>query len=200
MTKLKPHREFQILPTGNYSRLSVDFEFRPQVNKFIWQLYLPSVIIVTISWLLFWLHPERRRIERAILVVATILSMISINTIFSSSSNNSASNACLTLADQWILVCSLFIFGLFVEYIIVSIITTKTQEMNMNENVNESGDWVIKNQNFSSQSKSQSLLMRYRESSGTDTDNMVDSISRILFPLCFIVYLVIYLIKVINLY
>lgn len=42
--------------SGNYSRLSLVFTFKRRLSLFITETYLPSIMIVALSWVSFWIN------------------------------------------------------------------------------------------------------------------------------------------------
>lgn len=50
---------FIFLP-GNYSQLTVSFTFRRSVAYYVMQVYTPDVLVVAISWTLFWMDKHVR--------------------------------------------------------------------------------------------------------------------------------------------
>ena len=44
--------------TGNYQRLSLSFKLERNIGYFIFQTYLPSILIVMLSWVSFWINHE----------------------------------------------------------------------------------------------------------------------------------------------
>ncbi|XP_014679380.1 PREDICTED: gamma-aminobutyric acid receptor subunit beta-like, partial [Priapulus caudatus] len=46
------------LATGKYKRLSLCFKLERNIGYFIFQTYLPSILIVMLSWVSFWINHE----------------------------------------------------------------------------------------------------------------------------------------------
>ena len=46
------------LATGLYQRLSLSFRLQRNIGYFIFQTYLPSILIVMLSWISFWINHE----------------------------------------------------------------------------------------------------------------------------------------------
>lgn len=46
------------LATGIYQRLSLSFKLQRNIGYFIFQTYLPSILIVMLSWVSFWINHE----------------------------------------------------------------------------------------------------------------------------------------------
>jgi len=43
---------------GSYQRLSLSFKLERNIGFFLFQNYLPSVLIVMLSWVSFWINHE----------------------------------------------------------------------------------------------------------------------------------------------
>ncbi|KAI6201570.1 GABA-gated chloride channel receptor [Aphelenchoides besseyi] len=67
------------LSTGNYSRLTTFFTFKRNIGFYLIQIYLPSSLIVVISWVSFWLNREATQ-ARVTIGVTTLLSQTTILT------------------------------------------------------------------------------------------------------------------------
>lgn len=48
----------EALATGVYQRLSLSFKLQRNIGYFIFQTYLPSILIVMLSWVSFWINHE----------------------------------------------------------------------------------------------------------------------------------------------
>ncbi|KAL8583392.1 hypothetical protein ACOMHN_035374 [Nucella lapillus] len=46
------------LLTGDYQRLSLTFNLQRNIGYFVFQTYLPSILIVMLSWVSFWINHE----------------------------------------------------------------------------------------------------------------------------------------------
>lgn len=47
-----------LLSDGNYSSLTVLFRFEREVGHYIMDYYVPSMLLVVVSWVSFWLDPN----------------------------------------------------------------------------------------------------------------------------------------------
>lgn len=52
------HDGKEYLATGIYQRLSLSFRLQRNIGYFIFQTYLPSCLIVILSWVSFWINLE----------------------------------------------------------------------------------------------------------------------------------------------
>lgn len=48
----------ETLATGIYQRLSLSFKLQRNIGYFVFQTYLPSILIVMLSWVSFWINHE----------------------------------------------------------------------------------------------------------------------------------------------
>lgn len=62
------------LPAGNYSRLACEIQFVRSMGYYLIQIYIPSGLIVIISWVSFWLNRNATP-ARVALGVTTVLTM-----------------------------------------------------------------------------------------------------------------------------
>ncbi|CAD6196818.1 unnamed protein product [Caenorhabditis auriculariae] len=72
------------LSSGEYSRLLCYFMFKRSIGFYIIQIYLPSILIVVISWVSFWLSRDATP-ARVALGVTTVLTMTTLMTTTNSS-------------------------------------------------------------------------------------------------------------------
>ncbi len=68
-----------MLVFGAYVRMYCDFLFTRALGYYMIQIYLPSILIVVISWVSFWLNREATP-ARVSLGVTTVLTMTTLMT------------------------------------------------------------------------------------------------------------------------
>ena len=56
--KFKKINAIETLITGTYQRLSLSFKLQRNIGYFVFQTYLPSILIVMLSWVSFWINHE----------------------------------------------------------------------------------------------------------------------------------------------
>lgn len=94
-----------------------------RIGFFIIETYIPSCIIVALSWISFWIPPESVP-ARVALGITTALTMVTI----SGSARAGLPRVSYVKAIDWyLLICLLFVFGAMLEYTIVSICNIRTQ-------------------------------------------------------------------------
>ena len=108
---------------GIFSSLTVKFHMKRRVGFFIIETYIPSCIIVALSWISFWIPPDSVP-ARVALGITTALTMVTI----SGSARAGLPRVSYVKAIDWyLLICLLFVFGAMLEYTLVSICYVKTK-------------------------------------------------------------------------
>ncbi|CAJ0565619.1 unnamed protein product, partial [Mesorhabditis spiculigera] len=102
--------------TGVYSCMSTILELKREFSYYLLQLYIPSFMLVAVSWVSFWLDKDSVP-ARVTLGVTTLLTM----TTQASGVNANLPPVSYTKAiDIWIGVCLAFIFGALLEFALVN--------------------------------------------------------------------------------
>ncbi|XP_033922922.1 gamma-aminobutyric acid receptor subunit pi isoform X3 [Melopsittacus undulatus] len=99
--------------TGSYPRLIFQFELRRNVLYFILETYVPSTLLVMLSWVSFWITLDSVP-ARTCIGVTTVLSMTTL--MIGSRSSLSKTNCFIKAIDVYLGICFSFIFGALVEY------------------------------------------------------------------------------------
>lgn len=103
---------------GNYSSLSFTVHLTREVGFYVMDYFLPSIMIVAISWVSFWLQADQTP-ARTTLGCTTLLSFI---TLASSQENNLPKVSYIKISEVWFLGCTCFIFGSLMEFAFVNTI------------------------------------------------------------------------------
>lgn len=83
-----------------------------RIGYFLIDTYIPSTIIVIISWISFWIDPETAP-ARVALGITTVLTM---TTLISSARANLPKVSYVKAIDWYLLLCLIFVFGSILEY------------------------------------------------------------------------------------
>lgn len=104
------------LDTGVYGRLSLSFLLQRYIGYFIFQTYLPSILIVMLSWVSFWINHEATS-ARVGLGITTVLTMTTISTGVRSSLPRISY---VKAIDIYLVMCFVFVFAALLEYAAVN--------------------------------------------------------------------------------
>lgn len=107
--------------TGTYSCLRTVLQLKRQFSYYLLQLYIPSTMLVIVSWVSFWL-PRTAVPARVTLGVTTLLTM----TTQASGINAKLPPVSYSKAiDIWVGFCLTFIFGALLEFAFVTYMASK---------------------------------------------------------------------------
>uniref|UniRef100_A0A8C5IBW3 Gamma-aminobutyric acid receptor subunit pi n=1 Tax=Junco hyemalis TaxID=40217 RepID=A0A8C5IBW3_JUNHY len=114
--------------TGSFPRLILQFELRRNVLYFILETYVPSTLLVMLSWVSFWITLDSVP-ARTCIGVTTVLSMTTL--MIGSRSSLSKTNCFIKAIDVYLGICFSFIFGALVEYAVAHYSSSQklTEEM-----------------------------------------------------------------------
>ncbi|XP_064602547.1 glycine receptor subunit alpha-2-like isoform X2 [Liolophura sinensis] len=178
----------QTFITGNYSCLKAIFHISRRIEVYLVQTYLPSVLIVVLSWVNFWID-HRATPARVSLGLLCVLTMTTQSTGVQAKLPRVSY---IKAMDVWLYVCLVFVFGALLEYALVNVQSRKQEDnskkkyqvQNGNSVNKENGgvETVIVDMNLPKLSCSEQWLSAER----------VDSASRVLFPSAFAIFNLIY--------
>jgi len=100
------------LSSGNYSRLLADVQFIRSMGYYMIQVYIPSSLIVIMSWVSFWLNRGAAP-ARVGLGVTTVLTM---TTLINSVNAALPKISYMKSIDIYLFVCFFMVFGALIEY------------------------------------------------------------------------------------
>lgn len=103
---------------GNYSSLSFTIHLAREMGFYIMDYFLPSIMIVSISWVSFWLQADASP-PRIMLGTSTMLTFI---TLASAQGKTLPKVSYIKMSEVWFLGCCVFIFGTLVEFAFVNTI------------------------------------------------------------------------------
>ncbi|CAL8119988.1 unnamed protein product [Orchesella dallaii] len=116
ITGYETNDRIESLATGVYQRLSLSFALKRNVGYFIFQTYLPSILIVMLSWVSFWINHESPP-ARVALGITTVLTMTTISTGMRSSLPRISY---VKAIDIYLVMCFVFVFAALLEYAAVN--------------------------------------------------------------------------------
>ncbi|XP_031713501.1 gamma-aminobutyric acid receptor subunit pi [Anarrhichthys ocellatus] len=111
-----------VYETGQYPKLVLHFALRRNVLFFILETYVPSVLLVVLSWVSFWISQSSVP-ARTCIGVTTVLTMTTLMMGARTSLPNA--NCFIKAIDVYLGICFTFIFGALVEYACAHFYTMK---------------------------------------------------------------------------
>ncbi|KAK2906012.1 hypothetical protein Q8A73_009955 [Channa argus] len=201
--------------TGKFTCIEVKFHLERQMGYYLIQMYIPSLLIVILSWVSFWINMDAAP-ARVALGITTVLTM----TTQSSGSRASLPKVSYVKAiDIWMAVCLLFVFAALLEYAGVNFVSRQQKEFlrlrRRQRRTHKDDDMREGNFNFVGYSMSQCLPTKDGSAVKNaapapnppppvpkDIDTMkkkfvdrakrIDTISRAAFPLAFLIFNIFY--------
>ncbi|XP_026879399.2 gamma-aminobutyric acid receptor subunit alpha-2 [Electrophorus electricus] len=107
--------------TGEYTVMTVHFHLKRKIGYFVIQTYLPCIMTVILSQVSFWLNRESVP-ARTVFGVTTVLTM---TTLSISARNSLPKVAYATAMDWFIAVCYAFVFSALIEFATVNYFTKR---------------------------------------------------------------------------
>ncbi|XP_018611885.2 gamma-aminobutyric acid receptor subunit pi [Scleropages formosus] len=102
-----------VYETGLYPRLVLHFSLRRNVLFFILETYVPSTLLVVLSWVSFWISQSSVP-ARTCIGVTTVLTMTTL--MMGSRTSLPNANCFIKAIDVYLGICFTFIFGALLEY------------------------------------------------------------------------------------
>ncbi|KAL5012323.1 hypothetical protein ScPMuIL_010874 [Solemya velum] len=191
---------------GNHSCLRADFHLARNIGHYIIQMYIPSFLIVMLSWVSFWLNVGSvpGRVSLGVLSVLTISTQ-------SSSVNAALPQVSYTKAiDIWMATCLVFVFAALIEFAIANALNRCTagrsivkQMFTIPDNLREQNENVSKNQNqrdsVVNKDGQVQLQSPLPDKTGYIYAMYLDLASRVFFPAMFVAFNVVYWVYYLNL-
>ena len=107
-----------MLVSGAFPCLSLRFILRRDIGYFLIQVYVPTILIVILSWVSFWINIDASpaRVSLGLLTVLTTTTM-------SGAARESLPRVSYIKAiDVWMIMCLVFVFASLIEYAVVNVV------------------------------------------------------------------------------
>uniref|UniRef100_A0A3B4GME0 Glycine receptor subunit alpha-2-like n=1 Tax=Pundamilia nyererei TaxID=303518 RepID=A0A3B4GME0_9CICH len=196
--------------TGKFTCIEVKFYLERQMGYYLIQMYIPSLLTVILSWVSFWINMDAAP-ARVGLGITTVLTM----TTQSSGSRASLPKVSYVKAiDIWMAVCLLFVFAALLEYAAVNFVSRQHKEFfRMKKKLKEqqqqqrtvsagTGESKVKGNNMSGNNEMDATPIFADLPPGlgfyeirrrfVDRAKRIDTISRAVFPMSFLMFNVLY--------
>nr|WMV64447.1 histamine-gated chloride channel subunit [Pardosa pseudoannulata] len=185
-----------VYSTGNFTCIQVVFKLKRRLGYYMFHTYIPTCLIVIMSWISFWIKPEAVPAR----VTLCVTSLLTLSTQHAQSQKSLPPVSYIKAIDIFMSSCTVFVFASLMEYAMVNIL--------MGEGVDGQGgetlifkppsqcQHTVKNPLLApriedtpqvpngTRPKEKSCL--YRHNRHRRRAILVDKISRVIFPLSFI--------------
>lgn len=115
-----------IFVSGAYPCLEAAFILKRDIGYYMIQLYVPSVLIVILSWVAFWISIDAIP-ARVTMGLLTVLTMTTQST---GSRSQLPRVSYIKAIDVWMSVCLLFVFASLLEFAVVNVFSRKEVRQN----------------------------------------------------------------------
>ncbi|XP_057314328.1 gamma-aminobutyric acid receptor subunit pi-like [Hydractinia symbiolongicarpus] len=202
--------------SGTHDQLVARLIFQRPTKFYLVRLYLPVVLIVILSWLSFWID-YRSVPARTSIGITTVLTFVQVR--ISIFKRDVPAGKEINFFDIYSQVCFIFVLMVLIEYSVAQSIDLKYRLMDWYrvrqddpnsdvidyEDTVENGDiqmeFLPEVEDTSKQfdtllSKLSMDYLRYKHAKHQETFHILDKVSKIVFPLCFLIFNLIYAVLV----
>ncbi|XP_066289384.1 glycine receptor subunit alpha-1-like [Branchiostoma lanceolatum] len=163
------------------------FTLTRRLSYHLLQTYIPSISIVAMSWISFWLNKDAAP-ARTALGVTTVLTMIT----QSGRTEAMPEVSYVRAVDVWLLVCQLFVFLALIEYASVNYISRTIRAKTETPSEPAESCNFFKTQEDSQNQNHLEISVKVTKMDGRQIADKVDEISQVLFPLAFLLFNLLY--------
>ncbi|XP_066274171.1 glycine receptor subunit alpha-2-like [Branchiostoma lanceolatum] len=132
---IRTNRTVQNYNTGQYTRLTATFDLQRQMGFYLIQVYIPTMLIVILSWVSFWINIEAAP-ARVALGITTVLTM----TTQGSAQGGDVKVSYVKAIDIWLAVCLLFVFAALIEFAAVNFMSRQDKNNDRRRQEKEEGE------------------------------------------------------------
>ncbi|VVC34659.1 Gamma-aminobutyric acid A receptor/Glycine receptor alpha,Neurotransmitter-gated ion- [Cinara cedri] len=108
----------QVYSTGNFTCLEVIFVLKRRLGYYLFHTYIPTCLIVIMSWVSFWIKPEAAPAR----VTLGVTSLLTLSTQHAKSQAALPPVSYLKAVDTFMSACTVFVFMALMEYCLVNIV------------------------------------------------------------------------------
>ncbi|XP_060591318.1 glycine receptor subunit alpha-3-like [Ruditapes philippinarum] len=177
--------------TGTFSTLKAELHLTRKVGFYFLQVFVPAVLLVVLSWVSFWVDPNAVP-ARVSLGVTCVLTM----TTQSAGIRQSLPPVSYVKAiDVWMFVCLLFVFAALLEFAYVNVLLRRKAPVSHEAyELRKTDGEDTKNEKDEVKGRGAKILefIRSPAPDAKTKAKRVDIVSRFLFPISFILFLIIF--------
>ncbi|XP_055678466.1 glycine receptor subunit alpha-2 isoform X2 [Lutzomyia longipalpis] len=152
----------QVYSTGNFTCLEVVFVLKRRLGYYLFHTYVPTCLIVIMSWVSFWIKPEAAPAR----VTLGVTSLLTLSTQHAKSQASLPPVSYLKAVDAFMSVCTIFVFMALMEYCLVNIVLGDTPPPKTSSS--EKGDKMYELSSKGRYSISRNSIARQERENSTD--------------------------------
>ncbi|XP_042206723.1 glycine receptor subunit beta-like [Homarus americanus] len=118
----------QVYSTGNFTCLEVIFKLKRHLGHYLFHTYIPTCLIVIMSWISFWIRPEAVPAR----VTLGVTSLLTLSTQHANSQKSLPPVSYIKAIDVFMSSCTVFVFCSLMEYALVNVVLGDVPEDNNN--------------------------------------------------------------------
>jgi len=111
--------------TGTFTCLEVVFKFKRRLGYFMFHTYIPTCLIVMMSWISFWIKPEAVPAR----VTLGVTSLLTLSTQHANSQKSLPPVSYIKAIDMFMSSCTFFVFLSLIEYAFVNVMMGDISEI-----------------------------------------------------------------------
>ncbi|XP_068222619.1 glycine receptor subunit alpha-4-like [Palaemon carinicauda] len=108
----------QVYSTGNFTCLEIVFTFKRRLGYYLFHTYIPTCLIVIMSWISFWIRPEAVPAR----VTLGVTSLLTLSTQHANSQKSLPPVSYIKAIDVFMSSCTVFVFFSLMEYALVNVL------------------------------------------------------------------------------
>nr|KAG5697077.1 hypothetical protein BaRGS_001993 [Batillaria attramentaria] len=194
-----------VYATGTYPCLRATVYFRREIYFYLTETYVPSILIVILSWASFWIDHEAvpARISVGLLTVLTITTQLS------GSRSQLPRVPYIKAIDVWMSTNLVFVFAAYMEYAVVTVLSRRFKKNSARSaavstgSIRSSSQVTIQESSLTTDStasltpnctpkKGKFRINDKEAAEAKDTGRLVDQRSRFLFPIAYFIFNIVY--------
>ncbi|XP_067126851.1 glycine receptor subunit alpha-2-like [Centruroides vittatus] len=164
----------QVYSTGNFTCIEVTFTLKRRLGYYLFHTYIPTCLIVIMSWISFWIKPDAVPAR----ITLCVTSLLTLSTQHAQSQKSLPPVSYIKAIDIFMSSCTVFIFSALMEYALINILNDKHVQIQDMQSRIPNG--IKPDRRLSNDNRNQRTAL------------LIDKVSRVAFPATFLIFNVIY--------
>ncbi|GFR04546.1 glycine receptor subunit alpha-2, partial [Trichonephila clavata] len=123
----------KVYSTGNFTCIQVIFTLKRRLGYYMFHTYIPTCLIVIMSWISFWIKPEAVPAR----VTLCVTSLLTLSTQHAQSQKSLPPVSYIKAIDIFMSSCTVFVFASLMEYAMVNILLGEGLDESLDEDGNK---------------------------------------------------------------